>query len=208
MCFNRYIWFIQMCFIPLPAEPGICHTMAARSHQQSLVPGKLLEEGKGMGRTKRCSAVHLFLATVTTCFATCFGHVAIPVRGLGFDNPRKQELSLWCSPWWEAGAGQMRWKSEWGGQVPGWLGCSRSSVCGQRASWGENEEFGMMLFTRFALKWFLYLPLLFLLADSETALADLALDVLRLVLVDHWSWMCTENIQKVFNLLFGTLVQR
>ncbi|NXY05726.1 SNX19 protein, partial [Pteruthius melanotis] len=44
--------------------------------------------------------------------------------------------------------------------------------------------------------------------DSETALADLALDVLRLVLVDHWSWLCTENIQKVFNLLFGTLVQR
>lgn len=46
------------------------------------------------------------------------------------------------------------------------------------------------------------------LADSETALADLALDVLRLVLADHWSWLCTENIQKVFNLLFGTLVQR
>ncbi|NXN02483.1 SNX19 protein, partial [Sylvia borin] len=45
-------------------------------------------------------------------------------------------------------------------------------------------------------------------ADSETALADLALDVLRLVLVDHWSWLCTENIQRVFNLLFGTLVQR
>ncbi|NWR09779.1 SNX19 protein, partial [Paradoxornis webbianus] len=44
--------------------------------------------------------------------------------------------------------------------------------------------------------------------DSETALADLALDVLRLVLVDHWSWLCTENIQRVFNLLFGTLVQR
>uniref|UniRef100_A0A8C9UDD3 Sorting nexin-19 n=1 Tax=Serinus canaria TaxID=9135 RepID=A0A8C9UDD3_SERCA len=44
--------------------------------------------------------------------------------------------------------------------------------------------------------------------DSETALADLALDVLRLVLVDHWSWLCTENIQKIFNLLFGTLVQR
>ncbi|KAL2295845.1 hypothetical protein Nmel_017369 [Mimus melanotis] len=45
-------------------------------------------------------------------------------------------------------------------------------------------------------------------SDSETALADLALDVLRLVLVDHWSWLCTENMQKVFNLLFGTLVQR
>ena len=50
--------------------------------------------------------------------------------------------------------------------------------------------------------------LLFLLADSETALADLALDVLRLLLMDHWSWLCTENIQKVFHLLFGTLIQR
>ncbi|NWU62355.1 SNX19 protein, partial [Pterocles burchelli] len=45
-------------------------------------------------------------------------------------------------------------------------------------------------------------------SDSETALADLALDVLRLLLMDHWSWLCTENIQKVFNLLFGTLIQR
>ncbi|XP_030361298.1 sorting nexin-19 isoform X5 [Strigops habroptila] len=44
-------------------------------------------------------------------------------------------------------------------------------------------------------------------SDSETALADLALDVLRLLLVDHWSWLCTENIQKVFHLLFGTLIQ-
>ncbi|NWU94356.1 SNX19 protein, partial [Upupa epops] len=45
-------------------------------------------------------------------------------------------------------------------------------------------------------------------SDSETALADLAIDVLRLLLVDHWSWLCTENIQKVFHLLFGTLIQR
>ncbi|NXC65823.1 SNX19 protein, partial [Anhinga anhinga] len=45
-------------------------------------------------------------------------------------------------------------------------------------------------------------------SDSETALADLALDVLRLLLVDRWSWLCTENIQKVFHLLFGTLIQR
>ncbi|NXS91464.1 SNX19 protein, partial [Jacana jacana] len=45
-------------------------------------------------------------------------------------------------------------------------------------------------------------------SDSETALADLALDVLRLLLMDHWSWLCTENIQKVFHLLFGTLIQR
>ncbi|XP_054658834.1 sorting nexin-19 isoform X2 [Grus americana] len=45
-------------------------------------------------------------------------------------------------------------------------------------------------------------------SDSETALADLALDVLRLLLMDHWSWLCTESIQKVFHLLFGTLIQR
>ncbi|XP_009977953.1 PREDICTED: sorting nexin-19, partial [Tauraco erythrolophus] len=45
-------------------------------------------------------------------------------------------------------------------------------------------------------------------SDSETALADLALDVLRLLLMDHWSWLCTENIQKVLHLLFGTLIQR
>ncbi|KAM9175395.1 sorting nexin-19 [Mergus octosetaceus] len=44
--------------------------------------------------------------------------------------------------------------------------------------------------------------------DSETALADLALDLLRLLLMDHWSWLCTEDIQKVFHLLFGTLIQR
>ncbi|XP_009947819.1 PREDICTED: sorting nexin-19-like, partial [Leptosomus discolor] len=44
--------------------------------------------------------------------------------------------------------------------------------------------------------------------DSETALADLALDVLRLLLMDHWSWLCTENTHKVLHLLFGTLIQR
>lgn len=68
----------------------------------------------------------------------------------------------------------------------------------------------MILSARFAsaLSWLLHLTLLFLLADSETALADLALDVLRLLLMDHWSWLCTENIQKIFHLLFGTLIQR
>ncbi|XP_026719538.1 sorting nexin-19 [Athene cunicularia] len=45
-------------------------------------------------------------------------------------------------------------------------------------------------------------------SDPETALADLALDVLRLLMMDHWSWLCTENMQKVFHLLFGTLIQR
>ncbi|XP_054032050.1 sorting nexin-19 [Dryobates pubescens] len=44
--------------------------------------------------------------------------------------------------------------------------------------------------------------------DSETALADLALDVLRLLLLDRWSWLCTENVHKICDLLFGTLIQR
>ncbi|XP_053222613.1 sorting nexin-19 [Podarcis raffonei] len=44
--------------------------------------------------------------------------------------------------------------------------------------------------------------------ESETLLADVALDLLRLVMVDHWSWLCTENMQKVLQLLFGSLVQR
>ncbi|KAJ6656031.1 hypothetical protein lerEdw1_004436 [Lerista edwardsae] len=43
---------------------------------------------------------------------------------------------------------------------------------------------------------------------SETLLADIALDLLRLIMVDHWSWLCTENMQKVLHLLFGTLIQR
>uniref|UniRef100_A0A8C8VR29 Sorting nexin-19 n=1 Tax=Pelusios castaneus TaxID=367368 RepID=A0A8C8VR29_9SAUR len=43
---------------------------------------------------------------------------------------------------------------------------------------------------------------------SETPLADLALDLLRLLMVDHWSWLCTENMQKVLHLLFGSLIQR
>uniref|UniRef100_A0A8C0B6L6 Sorting nexin-19 n=1 Tax=Buteo japonicus TaxID=224669 RepID=A0A8C0B6L6_9AVES len=61
---------------------------------------------------------------------------------------------------------------------------------------------------REAPSWLLLLTVLFLPADSETALADVALDVLRLLLMDHWSWLCTENVQKVFHLLFGTLIQR
>ncbi|KAL8173711.1 UNVERIFIED_CONTAM: hypothetical protein K2H54_019758 [Gekko kuhli] len=44
--------------------------------------------------------------------------------------------------------------------------------------------------------------------ESETPLADIAVDLLRLVMVDHWSWLCTENMQKVLHLLFGTLIQR
>ncbi|XP_054854526.1 sorting nexin-19 isoform X2 [Eublepharis macularius] len=44
--------------------------------------------------------------------------------------------------------------------------------------------------------------------ESETPLADIALDLLRLIMMDHWSWLCTENMQKVLHLLFGTLIQR
>nr|XP_056716285.1 sorting nexin-19 [Euleptes europaea] len=44
--------------------------------------------------------------------------------------------------------------------------------------------------------------------ESETPLADTALDLLRLVMTDHWSWLCTENMQKVLHVLFGTLIQR
>lgn len=121
----------------------------------------------------------------------------------------EKELSLWCSPWWETGAAWMKWKSKSGSAGSQTVWAAAGHLCVHKGpDWGEKNELGMMLFTRFALRWLLHLPLLFLLADSETALADLALDVLRLVLVDHWSWLCTENIQKVFNLLFGTLVQR
>uniref|UniRef100_A0A8C0GCE4 Sorting nexin 19 n=1 Tax=Chelonoidis abingdonii TaxID=106734 RepID=A0A8C0GCE4_CHEAB len=48
----------------------------------------------------------------------------------------------------------------------------------------------------------------YLLADSETPLADTALDLLHLLLMDRWSWLCTENMQKVLHLLFGSLIQR
>ncbi|KAH0623271.1 hypothetical protein JD844_031383 [Phrynosoma platyrhinos] len=44
--------------------------------------------------------------------------------------------------------------------------------------------------------------------ESETLLADVALDILHLIMVDHWSWLCTDNMQRVLHLLFGTLVQR
>ncbi|XP_027027165.2 sorting nexin-19 isoform X1 [Tachysurus fulvidraco] len=42
----------------------------------------------------------------------------------------------------------------------------------------------------------------------ETELADMALNVLSLLMKDQWSWMCTENIQRSIRLLFGTLIER
>ncbi|XP_061058976.1 sorting nexin-19 isoform X12 [Eubalaena glacialis] len=43
---------------------------------------------------------------------------------------------------------------------------------------------------------------------TETELADTALDLLLLLLMEQWSWLCTENVQKVIHLIFGTLIQR
>ncbi|XP_054435438.1 sorting nexin-19 [Pteronotus mesoamericanus] len=43
---------------------------------------------------------------------------------------------------------------------------------------------------------------------TETGLADTALDLLLLLLMEQWRWLCTENMQKVLHLTFGTLIQR
>ncbi|XP_019569533.2 sorting nexin-19 [Rhinolophus sinicus] len=43
---------------------------------------------------------------------------------------------------------------------------------------------------------------------TETELADTALDLLLLLLMEQWRWLCTENMQKVLHLIFGTLIQR
>lgn len=45
-------------------------------------------------------------------------------------------------------------------------------------------------------------------AAAETALADVALNILCLLMKKQWSWLCTENIQKTIRLLFGTLINR
>ncbi|MCI4385693.1 hypothetical protein PGIGA_G00053700 [Pangasianodon gigas] len=44
--------------------------------------------------------------------------------------------------------------------------------------------------------------------QGETVLADMALNVLCLLMKDQWSWLCTENIQRSIRLLFGTLIER
>ncbi|XP_034024961.1 sorting nexin-19 [Thalassophryne amazonica] len=43
---------------------------------------------------------------------------------------------------------------------------------------------------------------------SETALAEVALNILCLLMKEQWSWLCTENIQRTIKLLFGTLINR
>ncbi|KAL0993790.1 hypothetical protein UPYG_G00113970 [Umbra pygmaea] len=45
-------------------------------------------------------------------------------------------------------------------------------------------------------------------ATADTAVADVALNILCLVMKDQWSWLCTENIQKAIRLLFGTFIER
>ncbi|XP_047372637.1 sorting nexin-19 isoform X2 [Sciurus carolinensis] len=45
-------------------------------------------------------------------------------------------------------------------------------------------------------------------AGTETELADTALDLILLLLMKQWKWLCTENMQKFLRLIFGTLIQR
>lgn len=43
---------------------------------------------------------------------------------------------------------------------------------------------------------------------SEMALAEVALNILCLLMEKQWSWLCTENMQRTIRLLFGTLINR
>ncbi|XP_076780679.1 sorting nexin-19 [Arvicanthis niloticus] len=43
---------------------------------------------------------------------------------------------------------------------------------------------------------------------TETELADTAFDLILLLLMEQWKWLCTESMQKCLRLIFGTLVQR
>lgn len=43
---------------------------------------------------------------------------------------------------------------------------------------------------------------------TDTALADTALDLLHLLLMDQWQWLCTEQVFKSLHFVFGTLIQR
>uniref|UniRef100_A0A3Q2CCX1 Sorting nexin 19b n=1 Tax=Cyprinodon variegatus TaxID=28743 RepID=A0A3Q2CCX1_CYPVA len=45
-------------------------------------------------------------------------------------------------------------------------------------------------------------------SSSEMSLAEVALNILCLLLKEHWSWLCSENIQRTVRLLFGTLINR
>ncbi|XP_034034486.1 sorting nexin-19a [Thalassophryne amazonica] len=43
---------------------------------------------------------------------------------------------------------------------------------------------------------------------TDTAVADVALNILCLLMKDQLTWLCTENIQKTIRLLFGTFIER
>ncbi|XP_068561763.1 sorting nexin-19 isoform X2 [Cebidichthys violaceus] len=43
---------------------------------------------------------------------------------------------------------------------------------------------------------------------SETPLAEVALNILCLLVKEQWSWLCSENIQRTIRLLFGTFIDR
>lgn len=43
---------------------------------------------------------------------------------------------------------------------------------------------------------------------SEMALAEVALNILCLLMKEQWSWLCSENIQRTIKLLFGTFINR
>ncbi|XP_057676663.1 sorting nexin-19a [Corythoichthys intestinalis] len=44
--------------------------------------------------------------------------------------------------------------------------------------------------------------------SPDTAVADVALNILCLLMKDQWRWLCTENIQKAIRLIFGTFIER
>ncbi|XP_059123536.1 sorting nexin-19 isoform X3 [Peromyscus eremicus] len=43
---------------------------------------------------------------------------------------------------------------------------------------------------------------------TETELADTALNLVLVLLMEQWEWLCTESMHKFLHLVFGTLVQR
>ncbi|XP_015193251.2 sorting nexin-19 [Lepisosteus oculatus] len=43
---------------------------------------------------------------------------------------------------------------------------------------------------------------------DEMALADVALNIVCLLMKDEWSWLCSDNIQKTIRQFFGTLIDR
>lgn len=49
---------------------------------------------------------------------------------------------------------------------------------------------------------------LFFRAGSETALAEVTLNILCLLMRNQWSWLCTQNMQNTIRMLFGTLINR